>query len=61
MPRTGPSAPVRLARRTTALTSALCAAVGIAGCGLTDSGSATQQLDTVMVGSANFTESQLLG
>ena len=61
MPSTGPTAPARLARRTTALASALCAAVGIAGCGLTDSGSATQQLDTVVVGSANFTESQLLG
>ena len=61
MPTTRPTAPARLARRTTALASALCAAVSIAGCGLADSGSSTQQLDTVVVGSANFTESILLG
>jgi len=58
---TRPTAPARLARRTTALASALVAAVSIAGCGLADSGASSQQLDTVVVGSANFTESILLG
>jgi osmoprotectant transport system substrate-binding protein len=58
---TRPTAPARVVRRATALASALFAAVSIAGCGLAQSGSSTQQLDTVVVGSANFTESQLLG
>lgn len=61
MPTTRPTAPARLARRTTALASALVAAVSIAGCGLAQSGSSSQSLDTVVVGSANFTESILLG
>jgi osmoprotectant transport system substrate-binding protein len=39
---------------------ALVAAAGLAGCGLVG-GSEQQQLDTVVVGSANFTESILLG
>jgi osmoprotectant transport system substrate-binding protein len=58
---TRPTASPRPARRITALASALVAAVSIAGCGLTQSGSSTQQLDTIVVGSANFTESILLG
>jgi osmoprotectant transport system substrate-binding protein len=61
VPTTRPSSRAGLARRTTALTSALVAAVGIAGCGLADSGASSQSLDTVVVGSANFTESILLG
>jgi osmoprotectant transport system substrate-binding protein len=39
--------------------AALAAAVGLAGCGL--AGSPSSQLDTVVIGSANFSESQLLG
>jgi len=58
---TRPTAPARPARRITALASALAAAASIAGCGLADSGASTQSLDTVVVGSANFTESILLG
>ena len=61
MPTTRPTAPARLARRCIALASALVAAAGIAGCGLAGGGSATQSLDTVVVGSANFTESILIG
>jgi osmoprotectant transport system substrate-binding protein len=61
VPTTRPTAPARLARRSTALASALVAAVSIAGCGLAQSGSSSQSLDTVVVGSANFTESILLG
>jgi osmoprotectant transport system substrate-binding protein len=37
---------------------ALVAAVGLSGCGL--AGSPSSQLDTVVIGSANFSESQLL-
>lgn len=39
--------------------AALAVAVGLSGCGLV--GSSENQLETVVVGSANFTESQLLG
>jgi osmoprotectant transport system substrate-binding protein len=39
--------------------AALLAAVGLVGCGL--AGSPESDLDTVVVGSANFTESQLIG
>ena len=38
--------------------AALIAAVGLAGCGL--AGSPSSQLDSVVIGSANFSESQLL-
>ena len=55
-----PPAPLRrLTRGAVALVAAVAAAVGAGGCGLI--GASESQLDTVVIGSANFTESALLG
>ena len=55
-----PSTSTNLCSRLARAALALVATAGLAGCGLVG-GSEQQQLDTVVVGSANFTESILLG
>ena len=59
MTATQPAPLRRLRRRAVALVAAVAGVAGIAGCGLV--GASESQLDTVVVGSANFTESALLG
>lgn len=59
MPTTTTEPRSRLVRRALSVGLALVAASGLSACGLV--GDQENQLDTVVVGSANFTESQLIG